>query len=122
MPHPTTRMARRRSGVAPSRFLPGGLAISFRERAGLGCATARPFGWRRGCPGCPAVLAPGGACDIRLRAEIRAGELLREMDKNKGARGQLQGRGSSGGRKKKPPEDKTPKLSDLGVSNTQSSR
>jgi hypothetical protein len=34
-----------------------------------------------------------------MRAEIRAGELLLEMEKNKGARGQLQGSEKSGGRK-----------------------
>ena len=49
-----------------------------------------------------------------MRAEIRAGELLAEMVKNKGAAG--------GGKKDAPrgsikqPRDLTPKLSDLGVS------
>ncbi len=72
------------------------------------------------------------ATDIRLRAEIRAGELLREMEKAKGARGQLRGklagtrtgRGKapavSGGRKVIPPE--TVALKDLGITKTQSSR
>src|SRR4030088_240474 len=60
------------------------------------------------------------ATEIRLRAEIRAGELLREMEKNKGA--------SGGGKKDAPrgrvvePRDTAPKLSDLGVTKTQSSR
>jgi hypothetical protein len=57
-----------------------------------------------------------------MRAERRAGELLREIEKNKGARGQLRGRDSSGGRKRQPPEDTTPKLSDLKVTKSQSSR
>jgi N6-adenosine-specific RNA methylase IME4 len=60
------------------------------------------------------------ATRLRMHAERRAGELLREMEKNKGARG--------GGRKDAPrgrvvkPRDTTPKLADLGVSKTQSSR
>jgi N6-adenosine-specific RNA methylase IME4 len=56
------------------------------------------------------------ATEIRLRAERRAGELLREMEKNKGAvRGKT-------GRKGKPVLDGKPKLKDLGVNKTQSSR
>jgi N6-adenosine-specific RNA methylase IME4 len=56
------------------------------------------------------------ATEIRMRAERRAGELLAEMEKNKGAvRGKT-------GRKGKPVLDLVPKLSDLGVSKTQSSR
>jgi N6-adenosine-specific RNA methylase IME4 len=60
------------------------------------------------------------ATEIRMRAERRAGELLREMEKNKGARG--------GGEKDAPrgrlvkPRDTTPKLSDLRVTKSQSSR
>jgi hypothetical protein len=56
------------------------------------------------------------ATEIRLRAERRAGELLAEMDKNKGA---LPGKT---GRKGRPVLDPTPKLSDLGISKDQSSR
>jgi protein gp37 len=56
------------------------------------------------------------ATEIRLRAERRAGELLAEMEKNKGA---VPGKT---GRKGKPVLDPTPKLADLGVSKTQSSR
>jgi N6-adenosine-specific RNA methylase IME4 len=56
------------------------------------------------------------ATELRMRAERRAGELLAEMEKNKGA---LPGKT---GRKGKPVLDPTPKLSDLGVSKTQSSR
>jgi N6-adenosine-specific RNA methylase IME4 len=56
------------------------------------------------------------ATDIRLRAERRAGELLAEMEKNKGAvRGKT-------GRKGKPVLDVKPKLANLGVTKTQSSR
>jgi len=62
------------------------------------------------------------AAEIRMRAEIRVGELLAEMQKNKGTRGQLHGRDSSGGRMKTPPEDATPTLSDLSITKTQSSR
>jgi N6-adenosine-specific RNA methylase IME4 len=56
------------------------------------------------------------ATDIRIRAEIRAGELLREMAKNQGA---VPGKTGS---KARPVLDPTPKLSDLGISKTQSSR
>lgn len=61
--------------------------------------------------------------DVRLRAEIRAGELLAEMEKNKGVAGQAEGRKVSGGIKLRPPETKSaPTLSDLGITKTQSSR
>ena len=53
------------------------------------------------------------ATDIRMRAEIRAGELLAEMEKNKGARGQGKVRSR---------DVTAPKLSDIGVSKSQSSR
>jgi N6-adenosine-specific RNA methylase IME4 len=56
------------------------------------------------------------ATEIRMRAERRAGELLREMEKNRGA---LPGKT---GRKGKPVLDPAPKLKDLGVTKTQSSR
>jgi N6-adenosine-specific RNA methylase IME4 len=60
------------------------------------------------------------ATEIRMRAERRAGELLREMEKNKGAAG--------GGKKDSPrgritqPRDSTLKLSDLKLTKSQSSR
>jgi N6-adenosine-specific RNA methylase IME4 len=60
------------------------------------------------------------ATEIRLRAEIKAGELLSELEKNKGTRGH--GRPQLGGSQERPPKDQTPKLSDLGVTKTQSSR
>jgi N6-adenosine-specific RNA methylase IME4 len=56
------------------------------------------------------------AKEIRLRAERRAGELLRAMDKNQGA---LPGKT---GVKARPVLDTTPKLSDLGITKSQSSR
>lgn len=62
------------------------------------------------------------AAEIKIRAEYKAGQLLREMEKNKGAKGQLRGKDSSGGHTMLPPEDNTPKLSDLGVSKNESSR
>ena len=60
------------------------------------------------------------ATEIRMQAERRAGELLCKMEKNKGARG--------GGEKDAPrgrlvkPRDTTPKLADLKVTKSQSSR
>jgi hypothetical protein len=62
------------------------------------------------------------ATEIRMRAERRAGELLAEMDKNKGARGAGPGRGKKAVAARDRLLDTTPKLSDLGVSKTQSSR
>jgi hypothetical protein len=61
------------------------------------------------------------ATEIRLRAERRAGELLKEMEKNKGSRGA--GRPRKGGHTEQPPkEDLAPKLSDLNINKSQSSR
>ena len=56
------------------------------------------------------------ATEIRMRAERRAGELLAEMDKNQGA---VPGKT---GRKGKPVLDSTPRLADLNLTMTQSSR
>jgi hypothetical protein len=56
------------------------------------------------------------ATEIRLRAERRAGQLLKEMGKNKGA---VPGKT---GVKARPLLDATPKLSDLGINKSQSSR
>jgi hypothetical protein len=56
------------------------------------------------------------ATDIRMRAEIRAGELLAEMAERGERTGQGQGKGK--GRKPQPLQ----KLSDIGVSKSQSSR
>jgi hypothetical protein len=56
------------------------------------------------------------ATEIRLRAERRAGQLLKEMEKNKGA---VPGKT---GVKARPVLDATPKLSDLGINKSQSSR
>jgi hypothetical protein len=64
------------------------------------------------------------ATDIKLRAERRAGELLREMEKNKGTRGTGDANvgKSTGGRDNRPPVDPALKLSDLGITKDQSSR
>jgi hypothetical protein len=53
------------------------------------------------------------ATEIRMRAEIRAGELLREMQKNKGAR--EKGVGKAGNNAVVDRDRVTPKLSDLEV-------
>lgn len=63
------------------------------------------------------------ACaEIKIRAERRAGEILKGMPKNEGTRGQLAGRDSSGPSIMKGPEDDTPTLEDIGISYAQSSR
>lgn len=60
------------------------------------------------------------AAELKIRAERKAGELLGEMEKNKGA--------SAGGVKESPrgrivePRDTTPTLSEIGISKSQSSR
>jgi hypothetical protein len=59
-----------------------------------------------------------------MRAEIRADELLREMEKKQGharCRRRQVGRKTSG-RKTTPPVDAAPNLADLGITKTQSSR
>ena len=59
--------------------------------------------------------------EIRVRAEIRAGEMLAEMEKNKGTRSQSHPK--TGGRTARPPVlDPAPTLKDLGISKSQSSR
>ena len=61
------------------------------------------------------------ATEIRMLAEIRASELLREMEKNKGARSNPNGRGAKIVRS--PKETTQPAtLSELGVTKDQSSR
>jgi hypothetical protein len=59
------------------------------------------------------------ATEIRMRAERRAGEQLREMEKNKGSAGP--GRGKAG-KAAGPAFNDAPKLKDLGINKTQSSR
>jgi hypothetical protein len=54
-----------------------------------------------------------------VRAERRAGQLLKETEKAKGSAGQ--GRPKKGGSAKTPPK-KAPTLADIGVTKTQSSR
>ena len=62
------------------------------------------------------------ATEIRKRAERRAGEILREMEKNKGSRSQLQSDVPVGGRAPTPPTDPTPTLKEIGVTKAQSAR
>jgi hypothetical protein len=63
------------------------------------------------------------ATEVQFESERIAGELLIEIEKNRGTRGQLQGKESSGGRIALPPESVAiPTLAQLGVTKTQSSR
>lgn len=59
------------------------------------------------------------ACEIRLRAERKAGELLHRMDKAKGARGNPGGRGAPIVQSY---DGTTQTLSDLGISKKQSAK
>jgi hypothetical protein len=54
---------------------------------------------------------------IKALAEWQAGDILKEMEKAKGTRGQLQGKASSGGAIVKPPED-GPTLVEMGLGAT----
>ncbi|MCI0352967.1 MAG: hypothetical protein L0Z53_26395, partial [Acidobacteriales bacterium] len=54
--------------------------------------------------------------EIKLRAERRAGELLREMEKNKGAQGNPHGQGV------RFHDESTQTLADVGINYSQSSR
>jgi hypothetical protein len=65
--------------------------------------------------------AQNHAAEIKLRAERRAGELLAGLEKNTGTRGQLVGPGVIGPSTVQAPMER-PKLADLGISHTQSSR
>jgi hypothetical protein len=62
------------------------------------------------------------ACEIRLRAERRAGQLLLEMEKNPGTRGE--GRPRKDGAKRRSAEftAKPPKLDEIGITKDQSSK
>ncbi len=63
------------------------------------------------------------AAEIRIRAERHLGEMLGDMEKNKGTRGQVTGsKCGSGGITMRPPEDTAPTLSDMGISKSMSSR
>jgi hypothetical protein len=71
------------------------------------------------------------AAEIRLRAERRLGEIIAAQKAlprekgggmNRGERGQLKGRDSSGGAKREPPENPTPTLDELGIDKKLSSR
>jgi hypothetical protein len=59
------------------------------------------------------------ACEIRLRAERRCGQLLAEMEKARGARGNPGGQGATIVRSH---DATTQSLADLGITKTQSSR
>jgi hypothetical protein len=59
--------------------------------------------------------------EIKVRAERRAGELLAELPKSAGTKGQLHGK-SSGGHIVVPPEESAKTLADLGISKNESSR
>lgn len=66
------------------------------------------------------------AAEIRIRAERRLGELLKEQKEtvglNAGKRGQLKGRDSSGSAKQEPPEDDRPTLAAAGIDKKLSAR
>lgn len=59
--------------------------------------------------------------EIKVRAERRAGQMLSEMPKSAGTKGQLHGK-SSGGHIVVPPEGSTKTLADLGITKNESSR
>lgn len=60
------------------------------------------------------------ATEIKLRAERKAGEMLKDTPVNTGVRGQIQ-RHLSGGNSRVPPDNPTPTLSDSSISKRQSS-
>lgn len=68
------------------------------------------------------LQAQNHAAEVKLRAERKAGDMLKKMEKNKGNAGTFNGRTSSGGRIARPPEENAPKLADLGITKTQSSQ
>ena len=58
------------------------------------------------------------ATEVRERAERRLGEIMADMPKAEGAKGQLSGRDSSGGFVKNPPDkpaEPPPTLGSLGI-------
>jgi hypothetical protein len=62
------------------------------------------------------------ACEIRLRAERKAGELLRDIEKNQGAKGNPGGQGAKLVQSFDTTAQARPRLSDLGITRDQSSR
>jgi DNA modification methylase len=66
--------------------------------------------------------AQNAAASVKIRAERRMGQLLKETPKNEGAKGQLAGRDSSGGPIMGPPEENTPTLAEQGITKNLSSR
>jgi DNA modification methylase len=55
------------------------------------------------------------AHEIEIRAEIKLGEILAVMEKNKGTKGQLIGRGIIGGEQARPPIEIVPTLAEIGI-------
>jgi hypothetical protein len=66
------------------------------------------------------IDAESQACKIRLRAERRCAQLIREREMARGTRGQLAGREASGGRVIRPPEDQPKTLAEMNISKDQS--
>src|SRR6266851_4367360 len=65
----------------------------------------------------------GLAAELQLRSEIRLGQFLLMMPKNKGTRGQARGStDGSGGIITEPPEDETPTLKEMDLTKTLSAR
>lgn len=62
------------------------------------------------------------AYELRIDAEIRLGEMLKDAPKAKGTRSQLAGKDSSGGTALAPPENSVPALADLGIDKKTSAR
>jgi hypothetical protein len=64
----------------------------------------------------------GLAAELQMRSEIRLGQFLSMMPKNRGTRGQLQGDIPVGGSAPRPPTDDTPTYKELGITKTQAFR
>lgn len=62
------------------------------------------------------------ATEIKVRAERRAGQMLAEMPKAEGAKGQLVSRGVIGGNTMVPPINQAKTLADIGITKNESSR
>ena len=62
------------------------------------------------------------ACEIRLRAERRAGQLLLDMEKNPGTRGEGRPRKDGTKRRSSRPTANPPRLEEIGISKDQSAK
>jgi len=69
-----------------------------------------------------ACEAANVAKELQLRAERKAGQIWKEMPKNKGTRGQLVGPGTIGGSMMEPPIEGIPTLADLDIDKHESFR